>query len=106
MSSKALNLSLTLVMFGLLLLAIAPVEALTLPSYAQGGDLKSSLEQKGKAITDILALVATIISIMGMVVGGMKIGGGDPQGGKQWVIGGLIGLVVTGLVYGIASLAV
>ncbi len=88
-----------------LLLPLA-AHALTLPNYAQGGDLASTLQTKGKAVTDILALVATIVSIIGIVVGAIKIGGGDPDGGKRWVVSGILGLVIAGSVYGIAALVV
>ncbi len=88
----------------LTLLAPLSAHALQLPNYAQGGDLASTLQTQGKAVTDILALVATIISIMGIVVGAIRIGGGDPDGGKRWVVSGVLGLVIAGSVYGIAAL--
>ena len=82
----------------------AAYAALTLPNYASGGNLSSDLQSKGKAVTDIIAMVVAILAIMGILVGAGKIGTGKGEEGKQWVIGGIVALVIAGSVYGIASL--
>ena len=41
---------------------------------------------------------------MGILVGAIKIGGGNPEGGKTFIIGGVVALVIAGSVYGIATL--
>lgn len=76
----------------------------TLPNYAAGADVKSTLESKGKAITDIISLVIAIISIMAIMVGGGYFAAGNSERGKTFVIGGMIGILLTGLAYGIAAL--
>lgn len=82
-----------------------PAEALaTLPNYAQGGNLESDLQSKGQAITKILSLIVGIVAIMGILVGAIKIGAGNPESGKTFIIGGVIALVIAGSVFGIASL--
>lgn len=75
-----------------------------LPNYASGNNLESELQTKGKAITDIVSLVVAMIAILGIIVGGGKLASGNPEGGKQWIIGGIAGLIISGVAYGIASL--
>ena len=92
---------------GLAILAVAfiPTEVLAaLPNYAQGANLESELQSKGQAITKILSLIVGIVSIMGILVGAVKIGGGNPEGGKTFIIGGVVALVISGSVFGIATL--
>jgi len=89
----------------LIVAAFMPAEVLAaLPNYAQGGNLESDLQTKGQAITKILSLIVGIVSIMGILVGAVKIGGGNPEGGKTFIIGGVVALVIAGSVYGIATL--
>lgn len=90
------------VVFGFMVL---PAHALTLPNYAAGGDLSSSLQSTGKRITDVVSMVVGIVSIIGMLVGAIKIGTGKGEEGKTWVVSGIVALVIAGSVYGIASLA-
>lgn len=78
--------------------------AAQLPSYASGGNLQGDLESKGQTITEILSLIGLILAIITIVIGGIKIGTGDAEGGKRLLIGGLIGIVIIGSVYGIAGL--
>jgi hypothetical protein len=95
------------VLTGLAVLAVAvvPAEVLAaLPNYAQGGNLESDLQSKGQAITKILSLIVGIVSIMGILVGAVKIGGGNPESGKTFVISGVVALVIAGSVFGIATL--
>jgi hypothetical protein len=95
------------VLAGLALIAVAilPVEVLAaLPNYAQGGNLESDLQSKGQAITKILSLIVGIVAIMGILVGAIKIGGGNPESGKTFVISGVVALIIAGSVYGIANL--
>jgi len=82
----------------------ARADSITLPSYAQGSDLRSAVETKGKAISDILALVAGVVGIIGIIAGAIKMGAGDPEGGKRQVLWGALGIVVAALAYGIAAL--
>src|SRR4030065_158409 len=92
---------------GLALIAVAfvPAEVLAaLPNYAQGGNLESDLQSKGQAITKILSLIVGIVAIMGLLVGAIKIGGGNPDNGKTFVISGIVALVIAGSVYGIATM--
>lgn len=96
-----------LVLMGLALLTVVliPIEVLAaLPNYAQGGNLESDLQSKGQAITKILSLIVGIVAIMGILVGAIKIGGGNPDSGKTFVISGIVALVIAGSVYGIATL--
>ncbi|MHB8454006.1 MAG: hypothetical protein ACYDDO_04755 [Acidiferrobacterales bacterium] len=79
-------------------------DSVTLPSYAQGSDLRSAVESKGKAVSDILALIAGVVGIIGIIVGAIKMGAGDPEGGKRQVLWGALGIVVAALAYSIAAL--
>jgi hypothetical protein len=92
--------------FFALAIAVLPAHAsLTLPNYAAGGgNLTSDLQSKGKAVTDIISMVVAILAIMGILIGAGKIGVGKGEEGKQWVVGGIVALVIAGSVYGIASL--
>ena len=84
----------TLAVLGILL-AVPPARAdsITLPSYAQGSDLRGALESRGKAISDLLAFVAGIVGIIGIIVGAIKMGAGDPEGGKRQVLWGSLGIL-------------
>lgn len=94
-----------LVGFALIAATFVPVEVMAaLPNYAQGGNLESDLQSKGQAITKILSLIVGIVAIMGILVGAIKIGGGNPEGGKTFIVGGVIALVIAGSVFGIAAL--
>jgi hypothetical protein len=66
--------------------------------------LESDLQSKGQAITKILSLIVGIVAIMGILVGAIKIGGGNPDSGKTFVISGIVALVIAGSVYGIATM--
>ena len=93
------------VFIALAITLLPAAQALTLPNYASGGgNLTSDLQSKGKAVTDIISMVVAILAIMGILVGAGKIGVGKGEEGKQWVIGGIVALVIAGSVYGIASL--
>jgi hypothetical protein len=81
-------------------LAYAEVQ---LPNYAQGTDLKSAAQDKGKKITDIVGMIAAICCIIGMAVGGGMIGVGKGEDGKRYLIGGIVGLIIVSLIYAIAS---
>lgn len=85
--------------------AAIPAEAATqLPNYAQGGNLTSQVQSKGKAITDLLSLICAILSIIGMVIGATMIGIGKPESGKVTFICGVLGIILAGSIYGIAAL--
>lgn len=85
---------------------VGVAEALELPNYAQSGNLEGELQRKGQAVTDVITMIVAILAIIGILVGGGKIAVGDPQGGKQWLVGGIVALVIAGSVYGIAALVV
>ncbi len=80
------------------------VYASNLPSYAQGGDLEGALETKGQAVTDIVTLLAAIVGVIAIGIAGMYFSAGDSDKGKQFLIGGLIGIFIAGAVYSIATL--
>lgn len=91
--------------FTLIVVAVIPVEVMAvLPNYAQGGNLESDLQSKGQAITKILSLIVGIVSILGILVGAVKIGAGNPESGKTFVISGVVALIIAGSVYGIAAM--
>ena len=77
---------------------------LQLPSYASGANVKSEVEQKGKQITDIALVVVGIISILGILVGAGYMGAGNAERGKHIMLGGVGGIVIASLVFGIARL--
>ncbi len=99
-------LMLILLSLFVLLSTSPPVRAdrIILPSYAQGSDLRGAIEARGRAISDVLAFVAGIVGIIGIIVGAIKMGAGDPEGGKRQVIWGALGILVAALAYGIAAL--
>lgn len=86
------------------LIRIPAFGGIDLPNYASGGNLKTELQSKGKAITDVVSMVAAIVSIIGIVAGAAMIGSGNADGGKRYVIGGVVGLIVAGVAFGIAQL--
>lgn len=75
-----------------------------LPSYAQGGDVSSQLEEKGLLITDTVTLLAGIVGVVAIAASGMYFSSGNAEKGKQFLSGGLIGIFIAGAVYGIAGL--
>ena len=77
---------------------------LQLPSYASGSNVKSEVEQKGKQITDIALVVVGIISILGILVGAGYMGAGNAERGKHIMLGGVGGIIIASLVFGIARL--
>ena len=95
----------TLAVLGILL-AVPPARAdsITLPSYAQGSDLRGAIEARGRAISNILAFIAGIVGIIGIIVGAIKMAAGDPEGGRRQVIWGSLGILIAALAYGIAAL--
>ena len=101
---KPLMLALLAVLTLMLAAPVGHADAITLPDYAQGADLRSAIEARGQAISDVLAFVAGIVGIIGIIVGAIKMGAGDPEGGKRQVIWGALGILVATLAYGIAAL--
>lgn len=75
------------------------------PSYAQGQDVKQAVQSKGKDITDLFAMIAAIVCILGIIIGAIKMGGGNAEGGKQTVMWSVVGLIIIGMAYGIAIYA-
>lgn len=80
-------------------------EAVSLPSYAQGADLKSQIDAKGKSVTDVVTAVAVVLCIIGIFVGAAMIGSNNAELGKKVVIGAVVGLILVGVAYSIAALA-
>ena len=97
-----------LVSFGMT--AVLPVAtaqaAVTLPNYAAGGNVQVEIQNKGKKATDLVVMVVAIIAIIGMAVGAGNFAAARPEDGKKWVLGGIVGLVIAGSIYGIAALFV
>lgn len=89
----------------LLAMTFVAEASVALPSYAESGDLKGQLETKGGAITKIITAIAVIVCIIGIIVGAIKIGSGDADGGKRIAIGAVVGLIITGVAFGIAAVA-
>lgn len=88
------------------LFAFLPVaEAVQLPNYAQGTDVSQQVQSKGKAFTDLIAMIVAILAIIGILVGAIKFATGNGEAGKQWVVGAVIALLLDGSVYGIAQMA-
>jgi hypothetical protein len=85
-------------------LSVLPVEALTLPNYATGGNLSQSIQSQGKAITDVISMIVAILAIIGILVGAGKFGVGNGEEGKKWVLGGVVALIIAGSVFSIAAL--
>lgn len=75
-----------------------------LPNYASGANVDSELQSKGKKITSTIALVVGIIAILGMLIGAGYMGAGNADKGKQYLLGGVISIVLASVVFGIASL--
>lgn len=85
--------------------ATVPADAATqLPNYAQGGNLQSQVQSKGKTITEIISLIVVGLSIIGMLIGAGYIGVGKADTGKPIFIGGVVAILLAGSVYGIAQL--
>ncbi len=77
---------------------------LKLPSYASGTNVKADVEKKGKNITDVVLIVVGVISMLGILVGAGYMGSGNSEKGKQVMLGGVAGIVIASLVFGIAKL--
>jgi hypothetical protein len=77
-----------------------------LPNYAQGADLRVTLENRAHAITDVIALIVSILAIIGILIGAGYFASGQGERGKSYVIGSVIGLVLAASAYGIAALVV
>ncbi len=77
---------------------------LKLPSYASGSNVQAEVEKKGKNITDVVLIVVGIISMLGLLVGAGYMGAGNTEKGKQIMLGGVGGIVIASLVFGIAKL--
>lgn len=86
-----------------LLPGVAQAE-LKLPSYASGSNVQAEVEKKGKNITDVVLIVVGIISMLGLLVGAGYMGAGNTEKGKQIMLGGVGGIVIASLVFGIAKL--
>lgn len=92
-----------------LLASVVSVRAwgiMRLPSYAQGADLRVTLEERAHAITDVIALIVSILAIIGILVGAGYFASGQGERGKSYVVGSVIGLVLAASAYGIATLVV
>ncbi len=90
----------------LLLLIASPCAwaSLQLPDYAQGADLQMALETRARAITDVIALIVSILAIIGIFIGAGYFATGQSERGRSYVVGSVIGLVLAACAYGIANL--
>ena len=77
---------------------------LKLPSYASGANVKADVEKKGKNITDVVLIVVGVVCMLGILVGAGYMGSGNSEKGKQVMLGGVAGIVIASLVFGIAKL--
>ncbi len=77
---------------------------LELPSWASSGNLENEMKSKGQEATEILSIIVVLLAIGGMVVGAGFLAVGNQEKGKQFLFGGIIGLIVAGSVYGIAAI--
>lgn len=75
-----------------------------LPSYASGQDAATQVESIGQKVMDFIGIVGIVVSLAGMAWSAVHFGRGAHDVGKQYLGGGVIGLIMTGLIYGIASL--
>lgn len=91
-------------LFTAALLLISRILYGELPSYAQGGDVSSQLEEKGLLITDTITLLSAIVGVVAIAASGMYFSSGNAEKGKTYLFGGLIGIFIAGTVYGIAGL--
>ena len=101
------NLVLVLAIVGVFFMAM-PDQVMAeakLPSYASSGSADSQAQAVGKKVTDFLSLGVGILAILGMLAGAGFFSVGNRDRGWQLVSGGFIGLVLAGLVYGIAAMA-
>lgn len=80
--------------------------AIRLPNYAQGADLRMTLEERAHAITDVIALIVSILAIVGILIGAGYFAIGQGERGKSYVVGSVIGLILAASAYGIAGLVV
>ncbi len=80
--------------------------AIRLPDYAQGADLRMTLEERAHAITDVIALIVSILAIVGILIGAGYFAIGQGERGKSYVVGSVIGLILAASAYGIAALVV
>lgn len=97
-----LNIKHTLTTTSLLLLS--KVAYAELPSYAQGGNVSTQLEEKGLMITDTVTLLVGIVGVVAIAASGLYFSSGNAEKGKQFLSGGLIGIFIAGAVFGIAGL--
>lgn len=79
---------------------------LQLPSYAAGADVKTTIESKGKKVTDVALLVVAVLGILGLIYGAGLCAMGQADRGKPVLGWALAGLAIAGCVYGIAALVV
>ncbi len=77
-----------------------------LPSYASGGSVDAKAQSVGKKVTDVVALIVGILAILGMFAGAGFFALGRKDNGWQFLGGGVIALLLSGSVYGIATLVV
>lgn len=77
-----------------------------LPGYAQGSDLRITIEERAHAITDIISLIVSILAIMGILIGAGYFASGQGERGKSYVVGSVIGLILAASAYGIAALVI
>ena len=78
----------------------------SLPNYASTGDASTKAQSVGKKVTDFIALGVGILAIIGILVGAGFFATGNRERGMQYLMGGIIALVISGMVYGIARLVI
>jgi len=89
------------------LLSIGSSEAaVELPSYAQGADIKQSLNSKGREVTELVMFAGGVVAIICILVGSLYLKAGNREKAKSFIWGGVGGLLLDTMVYAIAQLVV
>jgi len=91
----------------LVVLAFFSFEVLAnvLPNYATGGNFETQAQTKGKAITDAVVTVVGIASVLAIVASGLFFSVfASPDRGKQLMFGGVGGLLIASMAFGIARI--
>ena len=61
----------------------AAMAIMRLPGYAEGSDLRITIEERAHAITDVIALIVSILAIIGILIGAGYFAIGQNHRGKR-----------------------
>ena len=93
----------------LILLAFFSLDALAnvLPNYAASGSFDTQAQAKGKSITDAVVTIVGIASVLAIVASGLFFSlFANPERGKQLMFGGVGGLLIASMAFGIARIVI